>query len=222
MTINSATGLISWIPNSTQTGNTTVVVLAGDGKDTASQTWTIYVASVNDTPQINLMADNKNALTVYEDTAVFTLVLSSVNISDTNSTDTIGALNVTVLNNDLVKVSVDKSSGSQHILSFMVFKDVYGVDTMTIRVTDMFGAYSEQNFVLTILNVNDTPIITSTPVTNAIQNNLYSYQVTATDTDNQVIGYQLSCRYDNRFHERINFMDTEFYANWKYECNSSC
>jgi hypothetical protein len=52
-----------------------------------------------------------------------------------------------------------------------------------VRVTDSLGASSTQNFTLTVTPVNDVPVFTSTPLTSAVVNQVYDYEVTAFDEE---------------------------------------
>lgn len=50
MTIDNESGIITWIPNSTQSGNYNVVVRASDGHGFSEQAFTINIEEVNDAP----------------------------------------------------------------------------------------------------------------------------------------------------------------------------
>lgn len=67
-----------------------------------------------------------------------------------------------------------------------------GNHDVVLRVSDAFGASADQAFTLTVNNVNDDPIITSFPVTNAGVNALYVYQVRAEDPDEDPLMYSLT------------------------------
>ena len=58
-----------------------------------------------------------------------------------------------------------------------------GSHAVTVRVTDSGGLYASQNFTVTVANVNNAPIITSSPVTSVVAGQLYTYDVEATDPD---------------------------------------
>ncbi len=58
-----------------------------------------------------------------------------------------------------------------------------GDHPVRLRATDRVGLVAEQFFTITVANVNDAPFFTSTPVTTATQDALYTYTVTATDPD---------------------------------------
>jgi hypothetical protein len=63
-----------------------------------------------------------------------------------------------------------------------------GPNNVTIRVSDGTLAV-DQPFVITVINVNDAPTFTSTPLTSAQQGTQYSYTATATDIDGDVLVY---------------------------------
>ncbi|MEM7390807.1 MAG: PKD domain-containing protein, partial [Verrucomicrobiota bacterium] len=70
--------------------------------------------------------------------------------------------------------------------------DDVGIHSISLRVSDAFGASAEQSFDLTVLNVNDAPVITSIAPTNAGVNVDYVYQVHAEDDDDDTLTYSLS------------------------------
>ncbi len=165
-----------------------VIVLVSDGIDTAIQSFTISVENVNDTPQIKFTTA---ALTCFEDTGIFFFNTDFTDYTDSDVNDTFGNLTISVLDTDLIKVAVVKTANQCNFV-FTTIADVFGTDTITIKVSDSVGALTTKNIVLTILPVNDTPVFTSTPILTATQGILYSYQLAATDIENDVIGYQLS------------------------------
>ncbi|EGM76015.1 putative Ig domain-containing protein,BNR/Asp-box repeat protein [Rheinheimera sp. A13L] len=54
---------------------------------------------------------------------------------------------------------------------------------IVISVSDGLATASLPAFAITVVNVNDAPVVTSTPVTSATQGSPYSYSFTATDVD---------------------------------------
>ena len=58
-----------------------------------------------------------------------------------------------------------------------------GDHTVTVRVEDAGLLFDTQSYTLSVSEANDPPEITSTPVTTATEDALYSYDVEATDTD---------------------------------------
>jgi len=77
-------------------------------------------------------------------------------------------------------------------------ENFHGTDSFTIRLTDttgMMNKYVELTFHVTVLPVNDPPVITSAPPGNrAVEGNLFSYQLTVSDPD---IGDSVSISYSN-------------------------
>jgi streptogramin lyase len=58
-----------------------------------------------------------------------------------------------------------------------------GVHDVNLTLSDGNGGVVEQNFQITVANVNDVPIISSTAITTATQGTLYKYNLTAIDPD---------------------------------------
>ncbi|MBN2410385.1 PKD domain-containing protein [candidate division KSB1 bacterium] len=66
-----------------------------------------------------------------------------------------------------------------------------GVFLVGVKAADEKGAYAAQYFWLYIRGSNHAPHITSTPVTEAFIDSLYSYQVTAEDEDGDTLKYYI-------------------------------
>lgn len=73
-------------------------------------------------------------------------------------------------------------SSSTRILSGKPTNSEVGIHNITLRVTDGKDPV-DQSFQLTVVNVNDLPVITSTPITSVDVNTAYLYEFTATDVD---------------------------------------
>jgi hypothetical protein len=58
-----------------------------------------------------------------------------------------------------------------------------GANTILLRATDNTARFVDTSFVITVANVNDAPTFTSTPVTTATEDVLYSYTVATLDID---------------------------------------
>jgi hypothetical protein len=69
-----------------------------------------------------------------------------------------------------------------------------GSHTVAIKLTDAYGAYTGQEFTLTVRGINTPPAIVSNPVTSAAQNQVYTYNVIATDIENDEVTYSLGRR----------------------------
>ena len=66
-----------------------------------------------------------------------------------------------------------------------------GDHAIDIAVTDAQGREASQQFVLTVVNTNRPPVISSTAIINAQEDSAYTYQVLATDPDGDALEYQL-------------------------------
>lgn len=77
-------------------------------------------------------------------------------------------------------LSLDGDTG---ILNGTPTNDDIGTYLMNITVDDGNGGKDWHEFNLTVVNSNDLPLITSTPVTTAVEREVYNYQVNAFDID---------------------------------------
>jgi large repetitive protein len=66
-----------------------------------------------------------------------------------------------------------------------------GDQTIAVRVTDSYGAYSIQEYNLRVNALNTAPNIVSTPITQAGKGRVYSYNVVASDAEGDAIRYSL-------------------------------
>jgi hypothetical protein len=175
MSINPATGLISWTPTNSDVGvhaGITVTVSDGDIPN-ATQTFTVTVSNVNDAPVFtgsytNQTIDQGNALN-------YTVSASEYNdIDGDNLTLSFSGLPswVTVSNDSILQGTV---------------KNIHADDvanTITVTIEDPSGAQAQTTFTITAHNLNDAPVLTSdtSDVTIPTQN-LYQYTISASDSD---------------------------------------
>jgi hypothetical protein len=86
-----------------------------------------------------------------------------------------------------VGLTIDQSGK----ISWLPLQSDVGTHLVKLQVTDgEFNVAQEYN--LTILNVNDAPVITSSPVTEVVDGSPYSYDVQATDEDGDTLTYSLA------------------------------
>jgi len=76
------------------------------------------------------------------------------------------------------------------LLTWSVDEFVDGTHLVELKVQDAAGAIASQSFELELL-LNQKPVILSSPVTQAITNTFYRYQVVAEDPDGDSLGYSL-------------------------------
>ena len=85
-------------------------------------------------------------------------------------------------------MSIDSASG---LIQWTPVQAQVGNNAVTVEVSDDKGRVTPQSFTISVLNVNDAPLITSSAVTSAMEKTLYVYDVEAVDEDGDVISYSL-------------------------------
>lgn len=169
MTINSSSGLVSWLPTNEMVGTHPVAVSVSDGNggfDT--QGFMITVKNVNDAPTII----STPITTGTEDTKYnYDVEADDIDAGDTLTFSLISAPT------DMV---IDIGTG---LISWTPANDQVGTNHVTVRITDKYNGEATQPFTITVTNVNDPPTITTTPVTSATEDNPYTYKVQASDID---------------------------------------
>ena len=76
-----------------------------------------------------------------------------------------------------------KLNAATGLVSGTPSNDDVGTHTVSLTVTDSAKETDSQLFTITVENVNDAPVFSSTPITTATEDELYSYIVSATDVD---------------------------------------
>jgi len=177
MTINSSTGAISWTPTQSHVGSQSVTVSVTDGNGGSdAQSFSITVSGSNDAPQIT----STPVLTATEDQSYS---------YDVNAIDEEGDTLTYSLTQNPSGMTINSSSG---LISWIPIQSHVGSQSVTVSVTDGNGGSDAQSFSITVANVNDAPQITSTPVLSATENQLYSYDVNATDAEGDPLTYSLT------------------------------
>jgi hypothetical protein len=160
--------VLSGNPTNANVGYHDVTLRVSDGSISVDQSFKVHVINVNDPPSIS----STPAATVYEDASYsYTLVASDIDAADvlTYSAPVLPAW-----------MSFDPST---HVLSGLPTNEAVGVNDITLSVSDG-TVNADQVFQLTVINVNDLPVITSEPDTTSLDpNESYLYEFTATDVD---------------------------------------
>ncbi|MDP1678345.1 MAG: putative Ig domain-containing protein [Bacteroidota bacterium] len=184
LSVNSS-GLVSGIPLGKNVGDTIVTVRVSDGKGgIASQSYAIKVSHTNHSPQFVTMADT----TAVEDS------LYTYNVK-ANDQDTL-----LFGDNIRYRLSIKPSWLVVDSISGTIRGTPSGLNVLdtivAVQSYDNKGGISTQQFILRVEHINHEPEFISTPITTAREDSLYTYQVTATDADQQLFGdtlhYKLS------------------------------
>ena len=176
MTIDK--GNISWTPNPNQFGNNNITVKVSDNQGGSStQTFNINVTNIpiNRAPTIT---STPNTVTNLEKEYQYNLT----------GNDPDGDPLFWTLETAPTGMVIDPEKGT---LRWQPQSHQIGNQPIAIRLMDSYGAYSTQEFSLTVTGVNNPPSIISTPSTNATTSKPYNYQVIATDSDNDPLTYSL-------------------------------
>lgn len=175
MSINSTSGLITWIPSSAQVGNHSVEISVSDGKNVTIQSYTLFVENANDAPIITsnpILGAAVNSEYSYEieaydidgDTLTYSLLIApeGMIINETNG-----------------------------IIKWIPNEAQIGSHNVSVIVSDG-SLFAQQNFTITVSTTqNNPPIITSSPVKTATEGVQYIYDVDAIDYDNDKLSYVL-------------------------------
>ena len=181
--IDSISGVVTGTPRGNNIGDTTVTVVASDGKGgTATQSYALHVIHTNHSPVIK----TSSLPPATEDT----LYQSRVYASDQDST-----LFGDVVHYRLIKpawLAIDSTTGiffgTPHVQN--------AFDTVVVlQAYDGHGGLAQHQYSLTITLVNHAPTIVSLPLFTAHEDTLYQYTVVAHDPDTligQVLNYSLT------------------------------
>jgi hypothetical protein len=177
-------GLITWTPIEGQLTSREIVLVVFDGGEDGvlpfTQTFTIIVEPVNDRPEITSTAPT----IAYEDEQY----TYQVEVSDPDSDVfyyylLIGPEGLVLDNFGLITWTPSEGVTSSGTVAFVVW-DVL-VPNPTIDLPAI------QEFIVDVIPVNDPPEIVSVPLSNAIEDTEYIYQVEVVDIDNDVFYFTL-------------------------------
>ena len=172
MSINQTSGLINWTPNNSQVGIDVVVVEVSDGNLTDSQEFIINVSNVNDLPVIISLPVTKAT-----QNEPYTYDVDAHDID--NDTLTYSLVNYPK------GMNINETSGN---ITWLPGNEDVGIHNVTVKVSDDFG-FVLQPYALLVENINDKPVINSTPITEAKIGKTYAYDVDAYDIDNDSLSY---------------------------------
>lgn len=169
MSIDSALGLLTWLPLQGDVGQHAVSIQVADTEGgSTTQNFSLTVSNTNDTPVIS----SQPLLSVLEDESYeYQVVASDEDIDEVLSF---------ALQTAPTEMLIDSVSG---LITWTPLNDDVGTTLITVVVSDDENASVEQSFSLDIINANDQPNFSSEPVINSKEDELYSYVLSATDVD---------------------------------------
>jgi len=169
MSVEAATGAVTWTPTSDQSEDQSVTLQVTDTAGASDkQSWVIQVDILNQPPEITT-ATLPGAL---EDEP-YRAVLQA---TDENGADNL-VFSLEAAPSGMV---IDAQSGH---LSWSPINAHIGAHSVTVRATDPDGLYYEATYNLVVENVNDSPVITSNPPLLATEGAIYQYNTNVIDPD---------------------------------------
>jgi hypothetical protein len=175
MTVDAKSGLIQWTPGFNQAGEAFVVVEVTDPeKATARESFVVAVTDVNQAPEIT----SQPLLTVTENTQ-WRYRIDAIDADEKP------------LTYQLVSGPEGMTLDTFNTLRWTPGLSAAGVYPVVVAVSDG-QTQVDQSFELTVENLNQTPVIQSSPELQAQENIPYTYQVIAEDKDGDTIHYQLT------------------------------
>ncbi|MBR8538062.1 tandem-95 repeat protein, partial [Carboxylicivirga sediminis] len=163
------TATLSGTPINDYVGNNGVVISVSDGTANTTQAFTINVVNTNDAPVFT-----STATTAANEDELYTYNVV------TNDVD--GQTPSITLTTNPGWLSLDDNGDGTATLSGTPTNDHVGNNSVTLTASDGITS-TEQNFTISVSNVNDSPVFTSNPPTSATEDAPYSYDVIATDVD---------------------------------------
>jgi hypothetical protein len=166
----NSTGTLTFTPVANASGTATITVTVNDGQpanNTFSQTFTVTVNPVNDTPTISSL----NNLTINEGAGQQTVNLSGITSGAANETQTLtvtAASSATgLIPNPTVTYSSPSTTGS---LKFTSVTNATGTATITVTVRDngTSNNVTTTSFTVTVIPINKPPKLN--PLTNVTMN----------------------------------------------------
>ena len=162
-TIDASSGEWQYTPNANFNGEDTfAVTVTDDAGGTSTQVISLTVNAVNDIAQ-------------------FSGDLNATGDEDSDISGTLIATDVEGLSGDYFAISVNPLQGTATInqatgeWQYSPNANYFGADQFTLTVTDDLGGVSSQLINISVTAINDAPTITSTEITAATENQLYSY-----------------------------------------------
>ncbi|MCS6125152.1 Ig-like domain-containing protein [Shewanella baltica] len=176
-TFNTTTGTLSGTPSNQDVGVTNgIIISVSDGALSASlPAFNLSVVNINDAPTIS-----STAITAATQDAAYSYTFAA---SDTDVGDTLTLSAVTKpswLNFNVATGLLSGTPGNADV----------GAHPVLLRVTDTDGLTAEQSFSITVTNVNDAPVATSSTVT-LEEDGSVTITLAAEDVDNDPLTYEV-------------------------------
>ena len=177
LTVDAATGLVQWTPTQANVGSDSVVVRINDGKGGLHiHRYFLTVLNTNDAPIISSTPDT----TATEDSPFsYALVASDPDPADTLSYS---------LSTGPSGASVD----SLGALTWTPTQTQIGTQQIALLVSDRNGGSTTQSFAVEVAAFDDLPVIAGSPDTTALEDQIYTFLLNASDEEGGALTYALT------------------------------
>lgn len=184
LTLNAATGAYVYAPKGDYFGQDSFQVTVTDPKGlSVTQTVNVAIASVNDAPVTDGTAEFK----IEEDNVLYGQVVTS----DADGDALAWALTSKPENGT---VKLDEANGSY---AYVPNADYNGSDSFDVSVTDASGVATTQTVKITVVPVNDAPVVESIVELKTNEDNVAYGQVVASDVDGDALAWALTTKPEN-------------------------
>ncbi len=194
MKLDPASNSLYWSPSYDDQGDYQVSVIASDGEDEVTQSYTLNVQQVNRPPVMAAVA----AQTISEGER-FNLQLNAEDLDDSDL--------------NFVLTQSPRGMGivsGEAAIYWQPDYDQAGSHQVRVKAVDTDQAEHEIQFAIEVKNINRKPVINSEAVTLATENQHYFYHVSAQDKDQDMLSYTLLSAPKGMKLDRKNG-----YLNWK-------
>ncbi len=181
MSFAADTGRLTWTPTATDVGDHAVRILATDAAGSQrGQAFIVTVTAINDAP----------------------VVVTSPPSSATSGRAYAYDVDATDEEDDALEFTLDAAPAGMTIgaatglVEWLPDDGDVGLHDVTVRVTDLPGAFTTQSWSLEVRQANRPPEFTSAPMTATLEDKPYAYDADATDPDGDALVYSLAAAPD--------------------------
>lgn len=166
LTLNSTTGVISGKPINSDVGNFYTHIFVNDSLGTVGDlNFTLVV--INTPPEIT-------------GSDITTATATVPYFSTYNCTDDGQGTMTWSIDTNATWLTIDNATGN---ITGIPPNNQPGQYPVTVSVSDDNGGTGKRSFIITVIDINDAPVITSVPPVSASEDTLYQVYLTATDAD---------------------------------------
>ncbi|MCK4639954.1 MAG: tandem-95 repeat protein [Candidatus Marinimicrobia bacterium] len=179
ITINSTTGVISWLPDNNDVGDTILTVLVTDDSSaTNEKSFTLTIINSNDAPSVAYLIPDQYT---YEDT-LFNFTFGDSVFKDVDIGDSL-RYSATLSDGSVLPAWLSFEATLPRTFSGTPTNDDIGNISIKVTATDDSSAIVSTEFNLDVINTNDAPVLYPISDKEMLEDTTLTVTVTATDDD---------------------------------------